>query len=77
MCSYTKVAFRNAALDYKLYAEQPEGLVVPGCGDQVYLISKALYGLRQEVRLWNKLLGKFLKSIGFESTYADPFLYNK
>ena len=41
-----KSTFLNALLKEKIYVEQSEGFVVKGQEDDVYLLKKALYGLK-------------------------------
>ena len=41
-----KSTFLNGLLKEKIYVEQPEGFVVKGQEDDVYLLKKALYGLK-------------------------------
>src|SRR5438045_7885666 len=36
---------------------------------------KSLYGLKQSARVWNQRIRQFLRSIGFEQTYADPCVF--
>ena len=41
-----KSAFLNGVLEEEIFVEQPEGYVVKGHEDEVYLLKKALYGLK-------------------------------
>ena len=38
-------------------------------------LSKTLFGLRQAAREWFGKLGRTLRSLGFEQSLADPFVY--
>lgn len=40
----------------------------------VYKILMSLYGLKQVGKLWNKILIKFSRTIGFVTTNADPYI---
>ncbi|GAA0144243.1 hypothetical protein LIER_04740 [Lithospermum erythrorhizon] len=42
-----KSAFLNGFLEEDIYVEKPEGFVVKGHEDKVYLLKKTLYGLKQ------------------------------
>src|SRR5699024_3166037 len=41
----------------------------------VWLARKAIYGLKQASRAWEKTLAHFMKSIGFEPLKADQCVY--
>jgi hypothetical protein len=41
-----KSAFLNGVLQEEIYVEQPDGFVIQGAEDKVYLSQKALYGLK-------------------------------
>jgi len=43
---------------------------------QIVRLGKALYGLKQAPRLWNKDVDRFLLSLGFVKSPAEPSLYN-
>lgn len=45
-------AFLNKFLQEETYVEQPEGFVVIGHEERVYLLKKVLYGLKQAPRVW-------------------------
>ena len=47
-----KSAFLNGVLQEEIYVEQPEGFVVQGEEDKVYLLKKALYSLKQAPNAW-------------------------
>lgn len=70
-----KNAFINAPLQEEIYVCQPEGFVVTGKEEHVYVLRKALYGLRQASREWSLFLHNFLVQFGFEQSMADPTLY--
>lgn len=47
----------------------------PGFEGHVYLLRKAIYGLKQSSQQRHKHLDTFLKSLGFQPTWADPAIY--
>ena len=68
-------AFLYGELEEELYLEQPQGFVVPGKEDWVYLLHKCLYGLKQSSRVWNKKFDMFLQKFGLVASEADPCVY--
>ena len=69
-------AFLNAVLsqDTPIFMEVPQGYEdrYPG---MVLRLNKALYGLKEAPRLWNKTFDKFFSDIGYSPTKVDPCLY--
>ncbi|GJS39677.1 ribonuclease H-like domain, reverse transcriptase, RNA-dependent DNA polymerase [Tanacetum coccineum] len=57
-----KSAFLHGELKEEVYVTQPEGFVQQGNSGKVYKLTKALYGLRQAPRAWNKQLTVALSS---------------
>ena len=47
-----KSIFMNGFLDKKIYVDQSDGFPVLGKEDQVYLLTKTLYGLKQALKAW-------------------------
>ena len=47
-----KSALLNGLLAEEIYVEQPDGFSTLGKEDQVYLLTKALCGLKQTPRVW-------------------------
>lgn len=72
-----KTAFLNGTLDIELFMEQPDGFVVPGRENEVCLLKKNLYGLRQASRAWNSLFNEFLNLYGLIQSPADPCVYHQ
>ena len=54
--------------------EQPKGF--KGNTDRVCKLNKAIYGLKQSGRVWNKKLDQKLKSYGLVPTKTDSCIYH-
>lgn len=72
-----KTAFLHGTLEQELYMEQPEGFEVDEEKDQVCLLKKSLYGLKQSPRLWNKRFHQFMKEQKFSRSEHDSCVYVK
>ena len=66
-------AYLGSDLDKEIYMEVPEGVGTDG--NEVCLLLKSLYGLKQSANLWNKKIASTLRSIGFEPTTAEPSIF--
>ncbi len=66
-------AYLNSDLDKEIYMEVPEG--VEASSNEVCLLLKSIYGLKQSANLWNKKITSTLQSIGFEPTTAEPSIF--
>ena len=64
-------------IEEELYIEQPQGFEVKDRRTHVCKLNKALYGLKQAPRAWYGMIDKFLTSLGFTKSKADPNLYFK
>ena len=67
-------AFINGDLEETIYMRQAEGFH-SGSSNQVYLLLKSLYGLKQAGRQWNKKLHNTLLSMGFKRLESDRSIY--
>lgn len=67
-------AYLNGSLDETIFMEQP-AVFCEGSRDDVCLLKKSLYGLRQSGRQWNVRLDEFLKKEGLTRSKADPCVY--
>ena len=56
--------------------EQPEGFQT-GSKNDVCLLNKTLYGLKQSPREWNNVLDGYLKENGFTQSKSDTCIYYK
>ena len=70
-----KSAFLNGTLDKEIYMEQPQGFVNLDHLDNVCLLAKAIYGLKQALCAWNIQFHGVLLEIGFTCTYSDAGIY--
>ena len=70
-----RTAFLNGNLEEEVYMRPPKG--IPGLVDagRVLRRRRALYGLRQSGRAWNKRLEAALTDKGFLQSDADPALW--
>jgi transposase InsO family protein len=66
-----KCAFLNGELDEVIYARPP-----PGLDDgRVWLLRRAVYGLKQGARAWHVRFRNFLTSLGYRPSAVDPALF--
>ncbi|XP_047270283.1 uncharacterized protein LOC124899439 [Capsicum annuum] len=61
----------------EIYVEQPERFSVPRHEDMVYLLNKALYGLKKAPRSWYSRMDNHLLDLGFEKSLSESTLYVK
>jgi hypothetical protein len=72
-----KSAFLNGPLQGLVYVEQPPGFEDPKKPNHVFLLHKALHGLKQAPRAWYECLKDFLLKNGFEIGKADSTLFTR
>lgn len=60
-----------------MYVKQAPGFCTKGKEHQVYKLDRALYGLRQAPRAWNKRINTFFTNKGFERCTVEHNLYVK
>ena len=73
-CQYNiKNIFTESELQEKIYLSKPDS--IPVCSGYTLQTLQSLYRLKQSARDWNLLAKKFLISIGFRQSLADPCLY--
>jgi hypothetical protein len=65
-------AFLNSSLAEEVYTTLPDGFK---CGNKVWKLVKALYGLRKSPRLWHQEATRVLKVLGLTSVPEDPCLF--
>ena len=66
-------AYLHAKLDDEVYMEAIPGYPLPP--GKVYRLLKALYGLPQSGRIWNKTFERFIKSLGFVNIREDVCVF--
>lgn len=67
--------FFNARFEDRINVSQPDGFAQVGKEDGVYVLRKALYGIRQSFRRWCLTLQKFLVAFKFAQSKAYLTLY--
>lgn len=72
-----KTAFLNGHLNEKVFMRQPEGFVAKGLENKVCLLKRAIYGLKQSSRVWNKRVDDVLTSLNFKKSIYEPCLYTQ
>jgi hypothetical protein len=70
-------AFLWSELHEDIFMQQPEGHVDPQYPEYVCKLLKSLYGLKQAAHLWNRLLSKTLKALGFVQLLTDTSCFVK
>lgn len=67
MCQIgVKYAFLNGPLDEEVYITQSVRFVKNDSKRKQYMLHKAMYGLKQSPRAWNKKIDGFLREKEFE-----------
>ena len=67
----------NSELEEEVCVEQPQGYVVEGHEDKVYMLKKALYVLKEAPRAWNSIIDGYLLQTEFMKSPSEPSLYIK
>jgi hypothetical protein len=68
--------FLHGELDEQIYMHQPEGFKIQGKEDQVCLLKKSLYGLKQSSRQWYKRFDTFMIGHGYSRSEYDNCVYH-
>ena len=72
-----KTAFLHGTLDETIYMQQPQGFEVKSDTEQVCLLKRSLYGLKQSPRQWYRRFDDFMKKQGFNRSNYDWCVYTK
>lgn len=67
-------AFLNGNVESEVYIKVPQGIVINDKG-KVLKLKKALYGLKESPKCWNKTFNEFCTSIGMRRSEYDNCLY--
>ncbi|WVZ26295.1 hypothetical protein V8G54_004839 [Vigna mungo] len=70
-----KSAFLNGPLEEEVFVNQPPGFVKNGQESKVYRLHKALYGLHQAPRAWNRYIDAMLIRYGFIKCTVEYGIY--
>jgi hypothetical protein len=70
-----KTTYLYGDLDEEIYMEQPEGFRLPGKGDKVWRLRKALYSLKKAGLSWWKALSASMMKLGFKHCKSDTGIY--
>lgn len=70
-------AFLNGNLNEVIYMEQPIGFCNNNNTNQVYLLQKSLYGLKQASKMWNEKLHNVLIENNFKQSLCEPCIYTQ
>lgn len=68
-----KTAFLNGKLSETIFMQQPPGF--QDNNEQVCLLKKSIYGLKQAARSWNMVLHEALEKMGFKQCINDLCFY--
>ncbi|RVW13869.1 Retrovirus-related Pol polyprotein from transposon RE1 [Vitis vinifera] len=68
-------AFLHGILDEEVYMAQPKGFEDPTNPQFMCKLHKSIYGLKQATYAWFNCLSTVLLSLGFVSSWVDPFLF--
>ena len=72
-----KTAFLNGKLEEEVYMAQPRGFEDTPDSKKVCKLQRAIYGLKQASRSWNKRFDEEVKSLGFIQSMEEPCVYKK
>jgi hypothetical protein len=68
-----KCAFLNAPIQERITLNPPPGIITPP--NSLLLLKKALCGLKQAPKEWHLTLTSWLLSVGFNRSYAEPWVF--
>lgn len=68
-----KLAYLNASLEEEIYIKPPKEMDFPS--DQVWKLSRALYGLRQSALAWYLCIKQIFNNLGFDECLSNPCIF--
>lgn len=71
-----KTAYLHGELKETILMKQPVEFH-NGAKDEIFLLRKSLYGLKQAGRVWNAKISDVLKQLGYVPSESDPCLFVK
>ena len=71
-----KFTFLNDPLE-EVYVNQPQGFEVTNEEYKAYKLKTSLYGLKQDLRVWNRRIESFFQKVSFEKYSCEHQLYVK
>ena len=71
------IAYTYGKLEEDIYIYQPEEFFQEGKENHVYKLKRALYGLKQVDRQWNKALNQVFTQLGLEQSDVEKCLYTQ
>lgn len=69
-----ETAYLNAELDEEIYIKTPE-MFQECAGGKALKLKRAIYGLKQGARAWNKKLDSELENLGLQRLKSEPYVY--
>ena len=72
-----KTYFLNGNLIEDVYMTQPDGFVIQEHANKICKLQRAIYGLKQASRNWNKRFNETIKEFDFSQNEDDPCVYKK
>lgn len=70
-------AFLNGRLDETVYMELPQNFKCDSNQNEVLKLKRAIYGLKQSARAWNKEVDVCLQQLGYKKSLYEHCLYTK
>ena len=70
-----KKTFLNGYLEENIYMMQPNGFISEGQEHIVCKLHKSIYGLKQDLRSWNKRFDKVIIYFGFDQNEEESCVY--
>jgi hypothetical protein len=72
-----KSTFLNGILEKEFCVDQPLGFHIRGKEYKVYILKKAMYDLKKDIRAWYSHIDSDFINNGFNMNNNEPTLYTK